>query len=38
MILDTTDLDVEGTFREALRLVDQNLSSSAARRVCTAMP
>jgi cytidylate kinase len=38
MILDTTDLDVEGTFREALRLVETKLGSSAERRVRTAVP
>jgi cytidylate kinase len=33
MILDTTDLDVEGTFREALRLVGQKLGTNEARQV-----
>jgi cytidylate kinase len=38
MILDTTDLDVEGTFREALRLVGQKLGASEARQVSSAVP
>ena len=38
MILDTTDLDVEGTFREALRFVEAKLGSSAERRVRSAVP
>jgi cytidylate kinase len=38
MILDTTDLDVEGTFREALRVVRQKLGASEARQVRSAVP
>jgi cytidylate kinase len=39
MILDTTDLDVEGTFREALALVENRLGApKAARRVPSAVP
>jgi cytidylate kinase len=38
MILDTTDLDVEGTFREALRLVETKLGANEARRVRSAVP
>jgi cytidylate kinase len=38
MILDTTDLDVEGTFREALRVVGQKLGASEARQVRSAVP
>jgi cytidylate kinase len=38
MILDTTDLDVEGTFREALRLVGQKVGASEARQVRSAVP
>jgi cytidylate kinase len=38
MILDTTDLDVDGTFREALRLVATKLGAGKARRARCAMP
>jgi cytidylate kinase len=39
MILDTTDLDVEGTFREALALVENRLGAAKApRRVPSAVP
>jgi cytidylate kinase len=38
MILDTTDIDVEGTFREALRLVEEKLGTSAAPRLRSAVP
>lgn len=38
LILDTTDLDVEGTFREALRLVESKLHGGGARRVRSAVP
>jgi cytidylate kinase len=38
MILDTTDLDVEGTFREALRLAGQKLGANEARQVRSAVP
>jgi cytidylate kinase len=38
MILDTTDLDVQGTFREALRLVGQKLGANEARQVRSAVP
>jgi cytidylate kinase len=39
MILDTTDLDVEGTFREALALVENRLrAAKAPRRVPSAVP
>jgi cytidylate kinase len=39
MILDTTDLDVEGTFREALALVDNKLGAAiAARREPFSVP
>jgi CMP/dCMP kinase len=38
MILDTTDLDVEGTFREALRLVEKQLEAKEGRRLRSAMP
>jgi cytidylate kinase len=38
MILDTTDLDVEGTFREALRLVEAKLGSSPTPRLRSAVP
>jgi cytidylate kinase len=38
LILDTTDLDVEGTFREALRLVESKLHGGEARRVRSAVP
>jgi len=38
MILDTTDLDVEGTFREAQRLVEKQLDAKEARRLRSAVP
>jgi cytidylate kinase len=38
MILDTTDLDVEDTFREALRLVEKQLDAKEARRLRSAVP
>jgi cytidylate kinase len=38
MILDTTDLDVEGTFREALRLIEEKLCTGAAPRLRSAVP
>jgi cytidylate kinase len=39
MILDTTDLDVEGTFREALALVESRPGATkAARRVPSSVP
>jgi cytidylate kinase len=38
MILDTTDLDVDGTFREALRLVATKLGAGEARRARCAIP
>jgi cytidylate kinase len=39
MILDTTDLDVEGTFRQALRLVEKKLGTMAAHpRVGSPVP
>jgi cytidylate kinase len=38
MILDTTDLDVEGTFREAQRLVEKQLDTKEARRLRSAVP
>jgi cytidylate kinase len=38
LILDTTDLDVEGTFREALRLVERKLAGNEARCVRSAVP
>jgi cytidylate kinase len=38
LILDTTDLDVEGTFREALRLVESKLHGEEPRRVRSAAP
>jgi cytidylate kinase len=38
LILDTTDLDVEGTFQEALRLVETKLAGNEARRVRSAVP
>jgi cytidylate kinase len=38
MILDTTDLDVEGTFREALRLIEAKLGAKDARRLRSAVP
>ena len=38
MILDTTDLDVEGTFREAVRLVEKQLDAKEARRVRSPVP
>ena len=38
MILDTTDLDVEGTFREALRLVATKLGADEPRRARCAIP
>jgi cytidylate kinase len=38
MILDTTDLDVEGTFHEALRLVEEKLGTGAAPRLRSAVP
>jgi cytidylate kinase len=38
MILDTTDLDVEGTFREAQRLVEKQLDAKEARRLHSAVP
>jgi cytidylate kinase len=38
MILDTTDLDVEGTFREALRLVEKQLDAKHASRLRSAVP
>jgi cytidylate kinase len=38
LIVDTTDLDVEGTFREALRLVESKLHGDEARRARSAVP
>jgi cytidylate kinase len=38
MILDTTDFDVEGTFREAQRLVEKQLDANEARRLRSAVP
>ena len=38
MILDTTDFDVEGTFREAQRLVEKQLDAKEARRLRSAVP
>jgi cytidylate kinase len=38
MILDTTDFDVEGTFREAQRLVEKQLDAKEARRLHSAVP
>jgi cytidylate kinase len=38
MILDTTDLDVEDTVREALRLVEKQLDAREARRLRSAVP
>jgi cytidylate kinase len=38
LILDTSDLDVEGTFREALRLVESKLHGGEARPVRSAVP
>jgi len=38
MILDTTDLDLEGTFREAQRLVEKQLDAKEARRLRSAVP
>jgi cytidylate kinase len=38
MILDTTDLDVDGTFREALRLIETKLGDREAGRVRPAVP
>jgi cytidylate kinase len=40
MILDTTDLDVEGTFAAAAKMVEKKEKSTAgaARRVRAAMP
>jgi cytidylate kinase len=38
MILDTTDLDVDGTFREALRLVGNKLAAKEARQVRSPVP
>jgi cytidylate kinase len=38
MILDTTDLDVDGTFREALRLVATKLDAGEARRARCVIP
>lgn len=38
MILDTTDLDVEGTFREALRLIATKLGVGGARQARCAIP
>jgi CMP/dCMP kinase len=38
VILDTTDLDVKGTFDEALRLIETKLESGEARRVRSTVP
>ncbi|MBV9066815.1 MAG: (d)CMP kinase [Methylobacteriaceae bacterium] len=38
VILDTTDLDVKGTFDEALRLIQSKLEAGAARRVRSTVP
>jgi CMP/dCMP kinase len=38
VILETTDLDVEGTFREALRLIERKLETVEAGRVRSAVP
>jgi CMP/dCMP kinase len=38
MILDTTDLDVEGTFHEALRLVEAKVTAKDARQRRSALP
>jgi cytidylate kinase len=38
LILDTTDLDVEGTFQEALRLVEKQLDAKEARQLRSVLP